>query len=153
MMSFAKCISKDSIFILDATTKLEALNVLITAAAEQSHLDRDLIYRLAWRREKMMTTGIGKGLALPHIRVNSISDPTIVVGVCRNPIEDYNSQDEQPVRIIVFITAPDSDQDAYLTLLGSISRKFRAPGVIEEVLENISRPSQILRVIKRREKA
>ncbi len=150
-VSFTKFISKNSIFILDATTKLEALNVLISVAAEQSRLDRDLIYRLTWRREKMMTTAIGNGLALPHIRVNSISDPTIVIGICQSPIEDYHSQDEQPVRIIVFITAPDQDQEAYLQLLGSISRKFRTQGVIEEILENITRPSQILRIIKRRD--
>ncbi|MFA7230175.1 MAG: PTS sugar transporter subunit IIA [Victivallaceae bacterium] len=149
--SFTSYVSKESILILNGKTKLEVLDDLITHAAEQSKLDRDLISRMTWKREKMMTTGIGNGLALPHIRMNNIPDPVILFGICNNPIADYRSQDEQPVRVIVFIVAPDENQDDYLQLLGSISRKLRTSGIVQEILDNITRPSQILKIIKRRE--
>jgi PTS system nitrogen regulatory IIA component len=149
-ISFSKYISKDSIFILDSKTKLEVLDELINHAAELSKLDRDLIQRLAWRREKMMTTGVGHGLALPHIRVNTIPEPVVLFGICNNPIDDYQSQDDMPIRVVVFIVAPDQNQEAYLQLLGSISRRLREPGMIEDILDNITRPSQILRILKRR---
>ncbi|MCK4983036.1 MAG: PTS sugar transporter subunit IIA, partial [Victivallaceae bacterium] len=137
--------------ILNGTTKLEVLNSLITEAAKQSKIDRDTIVRLTWHREKMMTTGVGFSLALPHIRVNEIPDPVVLVGICKNPIEDYESQDEQPIRVIIFIIAPDQNQELYLQLLGSISRKLRHPEIIQELIDNITRPSKILRILKRRQ--
>ena len=150
-VTFTKFITKESIFILEGTNKHEILETLITEAAKQSKLDRDTIARLTWHREKMMTTGVGFSLALPHIRVNEIPDPVVLVGVCKNPIEDYESQDEQPIRVIIFIVAPDQNQELYLQLLGSISRKLRHPEIIQELIDNITRPSKILRILKRRQ--
>lgn len=151
-VTFTKYISKESIFILEGTNKYEILESLITEAAKQSKIDRDTIARLTWHREKMMTTGVGFSLALPHIRINEIPDPVVLVGICKNPIEDYESQDEQPIRVIVYIVAPDQNQEMYLQLLGSISRKLRHPEIINELIENITRPSKILRILKSRQK-
>ena len=96
-----------------------------------------------------MTTGVGGMLALPHIRVNDINRPYVLVGVCENPIEEYQGQDDQPVRVIVFTVAPDENQEAYLQLLSSISRRLRNPALIEELIANVSTPAQILDIIKR----
>ena len=150
-VAFTKFISKESILILDGKTKYEVLDALITEAAIQSKIDRDTISRLTWHREKMMTTGVGFSLAMPHIRINEIPDPVVLIGICQNPIEDYESQDEQPIRVIVFIVAPDQNQEMYLQLLGSISRKLRHPEIIQELIDNITRPSTIIRILKRRE--
>ena len=150
-VTFTKYISKDSIFILDGTTKYEVLETLITEASKQSKIDRDTIARMTWHREKMMTTGVGFSLALPHIRINEIPNPVVLVGICKNPIEDYESQDEQPIRVIIYIIAPDQNQEAYLQLLGSISRKLRHEGIIHELIDNITRPSKIIRILKRRQ--
>jgi nitrogen PTS system EIIA component len=150
-VTFTKFISKESIFILDGNTKYEIIENLITEAAKQSKIDRDTIARLTWHREKMMTTGVGFSLALPHIRINEIPDPVVLVGICENPIEDYESQDEKPIRVVIFIIAPDQNQEMYLQLLGSISRKLRNPEIINELIDNITRPSKILRILKRRQ--
>ena len=147
-MSFTKYITKDSIVVLHGKNKIEILDELITRAADLSKLDRDLIFRLVWKRERMMTTGVGNGLGLPHIRVGNIPEPVILIGVCANPVTDYQSQDDQPVTVVVFIVAADSDQEAYLQLLGSVSRKMRSPELIAELTENATRPSQILKIIQ-----
>ncbi len=149
-VTFTKFITKESIFILEGKNKYEVLESLITEAAKQSKIDRDTIARLTWHREKMMTTGVGFSLALPHIRINEIPEPVILVGVCKNPIEDYESQDDQPIRVVIFIVAPDQNQEMYLQLLGSISRKLRHADIINELVENITRPSKIIRILKRR---
>jgi nitrogen PTS system EIIA component len=149
-VTFTKYITKESIFILDGNTKYEILESLITEAAKKSKIDRDTIARLTWHREKMMTTGVGFSLALPHIRINEIPEPVVLVGICKNPIEDYESQDEQPIRVIIFIIAPDQNQEMYLQLLGSISRKLRHKDIIHELIDNITRPSKIIRILKRR---
>jgi PTS system nitrogen regulatory IIA component len=149
-VTFTKFLTKESIFILEGQNKYEVLENLITEAAKQSKIDRDTIARLTWHREKMMTTGVGFSLALPHIRINEIPEPVILVGVCKNPIKDYESQDDQPIRVIVYIVAPDQNQEMYLQLLGSISRKLRHADIINEIVENITRPSKIIRILKRR---
>ena len=96
---FTQYVTKDSVMSLDGRNKLEVMDQLITRAADLTKLNRDVIFRLTWKREQMMTTGVGGMLALPHIRVNDINHPYVIVGVCENPIEDYQSQDDQPVRM------------------------------------------------------
>ena len=96
----------------------------------------------------MMPTGVGQGLGLPHIRVERMDEPVILVGVCANPIADYETRDGNPVRVIVFIAADDADQEGYLGLLSSVSAKMRNNALIEEILENITKPAQILKLVK-----
>ncbi len=146
---FTQYVTKDSVMALDGRNKLEVMDQLITRTADLTKLSRDFIFRLTWKREQMMTTGVGGMLALPHIRVNDINHPYVIIGVCENPIEDYQGQDDQPVRVIVFTVAPDENQEAYLQLLSSISRRLRNPALIEELIANVSAPAQILDIIKR----
>ncbi len=150
-MNFSKYLTNESILILNGSNKFEVLDELITAAAIQSKVDRDIIFRATWKREKMMTTGVGFGLALPHVRLNTIPDPVVIVGVTNKPIEDYESQDEEPVRVLVFIVAPDRNQQEYLQLLGSISRKLRKKDIIKKIVDNISKPAETLKLLKEQE--
>ena len=145
---FSKYVDKDSVMTLVGKTKLEVMDQLISRAADLTKLNRDMIFRLVWKREQMMTTGVGGMLALPHIRVNDILHPFVIVGVCENPIEDYQGQDDQPVRVIVFIVAPDEDQEAYLQLLSGISRRLRNPKLIEQMLETVGNTVDLLAVIQ-----
>ena len=150
-IDFAQFVDKDSVMTLVGKTKLEVMDQLISRAAELTKLNRDIIFRLVWKREQMMTTGVGGMLALPHIRINDILHPYVIVGVCENPIEDYHGQDDQPVRVIVFTVAPDENQEAYLQLLSSISRKLRNSALIEELIMNVNAPAQILEILTRDE--
>ncbi len=146
---FTQFVTKDSVMTLDGRNKLEVMDQLITRAADLTKLSRDVIFRLTWKREQMMTTGVGGMLALPHIRVNDITRPYVIVGICENPVEDYQSQDDQPVRVIIFTVAPDENQENYLQLLGSISRKLRNPALIAELIENAGVPAKVLELIQR----
>ncbi len=148
-ISFTNYIDAKSVVVLKGKNKLEALNEVISKAAELSQLDRDLIFRLTWKREQMMTTGVGNGLGLPHIRINNIPDPIIIIGVCETPIEDYQSQDDQPVKVIVYIMAADERPEDYLQLLGSVSRKLRNPEVVAQIVENIGNSAEIVKIVCR----
>ena len=145
---FTSFINEESVMVLRGTTKLEIMDELITRAAELTKLSRDMIYRMTWKREQMMTTGIGGMLALPHIRTNDILRPYVIVGVTESPIADYQSQDDQPVRVIVFTIAPDEDSDAYLRLLGSISRKLRNEQLVESLILAMPNTVKILETIQ-----
>ncbi len=144
---FTSYINEDSVMILRGATKLEIMDELITKAAELTKLSRDMIYRMTWKREQMMTTGVGNGLALPHIRVNDIPQPIVIVGVTEKPIADYQSQDDQPVRVVVFTVAPDENPEAYLQLLGSVSRKLRNPDLLAKLTAGDPSEANILKVL------
>ena len=148
---FAEFVTKDSVMTLTGKNKLEVLDSLITRAADLTKLDRDAIFRLVWKREQMMTTGIGGKLALPHIRINDLLHPYVLIGVCENEIADYQGQDDEPVRVIVFTVAPDEDQEAFLQLLSGISRKFRNPQLIEELIEAAGNNVKIMELVVREE--
>ena len=145
---FSQYVDKDSVMTLVGKTKLEVMDQLISRAADITKLSRDLIFRLVWKREQMMTTGVGGMLALPHIRINDILHPYVIVGVCENPIEDYQGQDDQPVRVIVFTVAPDENQEAYLQLLSSISRRLRNPKLIDQIIGTVGNTVELLKVIQ-----
>jgi PTS system nitrogen regulatory IIA component len=145
---FIQFVTKDSVMTLGGKNKLEVMDHLITRAADLTKLNRDTIFRLIWKREQMMTTGVGGMLALPHIRINDILHPYVLIGVCENPIEDYQGQDDLPVRVIVLTVAPDEDQEAYLQLLSSISRRFRNPALLDSLIDAVGNTVQIYDIIK-----
>ena len=58
----------------------------------------------------------------------------VIVGRCANPITDYRTLDNEPVRLIVFLAADEKDQDAYLKILGSISVKLKDKALMDEIL-------------------
>ncbi|MBO7328694.1 MAG: PTS sugar transporter subunit IIA [Lentisphaeria bacterium] len=145
---FSQYVDKDSVMTLVGKTKLEVMDQLISRAADLTKLNRDVIFRLAWKREQMMTTGVGNMLALPHIRVNDILHPFVIIGVCENPIEDYQGLDDQPVRVIVFTVAPDENPEAYLQLLSGISRRLRNPKLIEQIIGTVGNTIELLKVIQ-----
>ena len=147
-ISFGKFLNKESIVVLHAKDKKTAFDQLVAKVADLAHLDRDVVSRLVWKRENMMPTGVGQGLGLPHIRVERMDQPVIIVGVCANDIADYETQDGNPVRVIVFIAADDADQEGYLGLLSSVSSKMRNPELIAQLLENITKPAQILKLLQ-----
>ena len=147
-IAFGKFLTKDSIVVLHAEDKKTAFEQLVAKVSDLAHLDRDVVSRLVWKRENMMPTGVGHGLGLPHIRVERMDNPVIVVGVCANDITDYETQDGEPVRVIVFIAADDAKQEDYLGLLSSVSSKMRNTELIAEILENITTPAQILKLLQ-----
>ena len=147
-IDFGKFLTKDSIVVLLGKDKKSVFDQLVAQVSDLAHIDRDVVSRLVWKRENMMPTGVGQGLGLPHIRVERMDQPVILVGVCTNPIEDYETQDGNPVRVIVFIAADDADQEGYLGLLSSVSSKMRNTDLINGLLENITKPAQILKLLK-----
>jgi len=131
---FVNYLQQDSILMLEGKTKKDVLEEIISYATTRCTLDDIQLRELIWKREKMMTTGIGNGLALPHIRVAGFPAPLVIVGRCANPITDYRTLDNEPVRLIVFLAADEKDQDAYLKILGSISVKLKDKALMDEIL-------------------
>ena len=146
---FVKYLQPDSILLLEGETKKSALEEIITYATTRCTLDDTQLREAIWKREKMMTTGIGNGLALPHIRVAGFPSPLVIIGLCRNPITDYRTLDNEPVRLIVFLAADEKDQEAYLKILGSISVTLKDKETMAEILAASPDKEKIFSILSR----
>ncbi len=119
-------LTRERVLMLSASSKTEALDTLINVLAETDAIsDRDEFLRGIWNREVLMSTGIGLGIGIPHVRLSSIKDVVMAVGICRPPLKDYIALDEQPVEIIFMIAARTDQHSEHLRLLSSISARCK----------------------------
>jgi PTS system nitrogen regulatory IIA component len=65
------------------------------------------------------------GIAVPHVRLASVSAPVMAAGICRTPIADYESLDGVPIRLIFMIAAGKSQHVEHLRLLSSLSLRIK----------------------------
>jgi mannitol/fructose-specific phosphotransferase system IIA component (Ntr-type) len=80
------------------------------------------------RREAMMTTGIGNGIAIPHGKARAVDRMAAAVGVVPEGL-DFESEDGQPVRLIVLFVSPESAATLHVKVLANISRLLKEESV------------------------
>ena len=106
-------------------TKAACLNFLTTLLAESGCLlYPDRFLAAVQGREEIMSTGIGKGVAIPHARDLTVSCLKIAVCLIRTPL-DYQSVDDLPVQIVFMIAVPQSSNKEYMMILRSLSEYLR----------------------------
>jgi PTS system nitrogen regulatory IIA component len=114
------------VLILESSTKIEALRALADSLGTAPQIqDRDALLQGILYREELMSTGIGMGIAVPHVRLASITGPVMSAGICRTPLVDYESLDGVPVRLIFMIAAGQHQHAEYLRLLSSLSLRLK----------------------------
>ncbi|MGL4977956.1 MAG: PTS sugar transporter subunit IIA [Cetobacterium sp.] len=125
--------------ILDnkSVSKDEILKKLVFNMSENSELilDRDKFYEEVLEREKVGTTAIGMGVAIPHARTEAVKDMVVSVGLLKQSV-DFNSLDNEKVKIVILVGAPKGESKKYLELLSSLSRIFRDKKTRESILES-----------------
>ena len=134
-VSIRDVLSPQRVRRLKADTKqaalLEMIELLSTAAeVKERHALRTEIFR----REDLMSTGIGLGIAVPHVRLASVTDTVMAVGVSSQVIDDYVSLDGGGVSIICMVASSVGQHAKYLKTLAAISTRLRDESVREAVL-------------------
>ena len=94
--------------------------------------DADTLYDGMIEREKTMTTGIGKGLAIPHSASPDTKDPAILVIRLAEPL-DYDAIDGVPVEVVIALVAPEHDPDLHLLMLAHLARLCQHPDFLKVV--------------------
>jgi len=119
-------ISPDRIIFLNYSSKREALISLaenISVSPEITNpqeLSREIL-----KREELMSTALGCGIAIPHVRLQSVSDLVISVGISRVDIMDFQTLDGEPVRLLLMIAAAYNQHAYYLQTLSFFSAKLK----------------------------
>ncbi len=119
-------LSPDRILFLNFSKKRDALVALAEnlAGAPQIKSRQELIAEIL-RREELMSTAIGRGIAIPHVRLSSVTDLVVSVGVSQADIIDFQSLDDVPVRLLFMIAAAYNQHAYYLQTLSFFSSKLK----------------------------
>jgi nitrogen PTS system EIIA component len=115
---------------LKVTSKKHALQELATIAAERTGLDSREIFNTLLQRERLGSTGLGRGIAVPHVKLAGLRNIVCVFARLEDPI-DYESHDGEPVDLVFLLLAPDHASGDHLKALASISRVVREPSVLD----------------------
>ena len=121
--------------ILSCKLKEDALNALVSllSTAPEVHDPQELAAEI-FRREQLMSTGIGFGVAVPHTRLYSVDNLVMAMGVCREPLMDYESLDGEPVRIVCMIAAGADQHAKHIKVLSALSRRLRDKALRERII-------------------
>lgn len=135
--SLARIINRERVFLTDLSNKSAVLNLLIDSLADTPYVkDRDILAEAIYKREELMSTGIGQSVAVPHVRIDNVTNLAVAVALSREPVEDYESIDGKPVRLVVMIVARQDQHPDHLRTLSEISRRLKEPKLHQELLES-----------------
>jgi mannitol/fructose-specific phosphotransferase system IIA component (Ntr-type) len=112
---------------LEASDRFGAIEELVRRACEiESRISVDVVQREARDREEAMSTGIGGGIAVPHVRLDTLDRPIVLLGVSKEGIE-WNAVDGQPVQLVFLILTPRDDAGTQLEILSTLARGASRP--------------------------
>ena len=143
----AEMITEERIVRLRSQDKEGVLRELCEAIAQAPEItDKEDFYRAIVEREKILSTGIGLGVAVPHAKIASVKDFVMAIGVSDDAI-DFDALDGKPVHILVLIGASDAQKDLYVRVLAKVAMMLKNPEVRDRILK-AREPSEIMDILR-----
>jgi len=90
------------------------------------------------KREELMSTAIGCGIAIPHVRLSSVTDLVVSVGISQTNIVDFHPLDDEPVRLVFMIAAAQNQHSYYLQTLSWFSTRLKNKELRDSLLSSSS---------------
>ena len=140
-------LSPDRVVFINQSSKRDALVELsnVLATAPQVKNGSELLSEIL-KREELMSTGIGRGIASPHVRLSSVTDLVVAVGVCKSTIEDFQTIDDVSVNILIMIAAAYNQHSYYLKTLSHFSSKLKNTE-LRDAITKASTPREVYDLI------
>ena len=108
----------------EASSKKNVLYELTKLAEKEINIDSQTLLETLIKREKLGSTAVGNGIAIPHANCPNLDKPKVFVALLSNSL-DFNANDDQPVDIIFLLLAPDNSGSKHLQALALVSRLLR----------------------------
>ena len=140
-------LSPDRIIFLNHSTKHDALLELANnlSTAPQVKMSNELAVEIL-KREELMSTAIGRGIAIPHVRLSSVTDLVMSVGISKCDIIDFQTIDDVPVRILFMIAAAYNQHAYYLQTLSFFISKLKNKE-LRDALLNVTDPMEAYKLL------
>ncbi|MBB4482298.1 PTS sugar transporter subunit IIA [Rhizobium etli] len=114
---------------VSAPTKGRALQTIADKAAMAFSVDAQIILKALEAREKLGSTGIGNGIAIPHAAIDGMSSPRGLLFRFSRPL-DFEAIDDIPADIAVLLLFGENNRGEYLNVLSAIARRLQSDGVL-----------------------
>jgi nitrogen PTS system EIIA component len=132
---------------LAATNKKAALEELVQLLAQENKIkDTKTAVDVLLEREKLGSTGIGQGIAIPHAKTDQSTEVVAAIGVSRRGLQ-FDSLDGELVYIVFLLVAPPTAAGLHLKALARISRLLKDK-FFRQALRDVRDPAEILRLIR-----
>jgi len=136
---------------MQCTTKEEAISELIDLFEDDYRVkDTEAVKNSVLEREKIMSTGVGKGFAIPHAKTNSVNEIIAAFGKIDKPIE-FQALDDQPVNLVFLLVGKENLVGPHIKLLSRISRMMNLED-FRVSLANASTAEEIYKLFEAEEK-
>lgn len=132
-MDLSDLIQPDAVLpALRANSKKQVLQLLAEKAASVTGIPERDIFDSVLQRERLGSTGVGNGIAIPHAKLASVKKIAGVFARLENPV-DFDAIDDQPVDLVFLLLAPESAGADHLKALSRIARVLRDPKMVENL--------------------
>lgn len=139
MKPISRYMDEKLILFLNATSQEEVIKALVDQIATTDLLkDRDRFYKAICEREKLVSTGIGMGVAIPHAKMGEFDQFFIAIGILGKGV-DWKALDHSPVRIVFMIGGPDNKQTEYLQILSQLTLEVKNEKIRKKMLTSNSK--------------
>jgi fructose-specific phosphotransferase system IIA component len=136
---------------LDVADKDDSIRKIIEISARTGRItDINKVTDTIFERERLVSTGVGKGFAIPHGKTDAISDIVASFVITKNPI-DFDSIDGEPVRFIFLLIGKETLLNTHIKLLSRISRLMNKEDFRDRLLEAKSK-EDVLNIFREEEK-
>jgi mannitol/fructose-specific phosphotransferase system IIA component (Ntr-type) len=110
--------------------------------------DAEAVFARLWEREQLGSTAIGRGIAIPHCKLDGLAHVVLAVGLAPDGV-DFGAADAQPVRLFFVVVSPSRSPAEHLQSLAAISRWVKIDGRVERLL-GLQKPDEILDLLRER---
>lgn len=147
MIKIAKYLNPNLILFLDLDTRDEVLHSIVEALQKAGKLeDPNSFFQAILDRERIVSTGIGMGVAIPHAKLSSYDDFFIAIAILQKGV-DWNALDGAPVKLIFLIGGPDDKQTEYLQILSRLTFALKDEERRKKML-TLNSPTAIIDLLK-----
>lgn len=135
-------LSPDRVVFIENSSKRDAIVELanVLSVAPQVKNKEELVSEIL-KREDLMSTAVGRGIAIPHVRLSSVTDLVMAVGICKKNIEDYQAVDNEPVNLLIMIAAAYNQHTYYLKTISYLTAKLKSQE-LRDALKNAATPRE-----------
>lgn len=116
----------------DIVSKKRILENIASVVSDSMHCENEAVYEALLGREKLGSTGIGNGIAIPHCRLESANSTAIVIMSLQTPV-DFDSIDKRSVDLVFALIVPPHECDQHLATLAKIAELAQSPDSLEKL--------------------
>ena len=133
MLNLEELLNPNSFLLIqNPTSKKMVFEKICNKAFEKHNIDKKFLLNNLIKREKIGTTTLGNGIAIPHVQNDQVMKPSCIVAILSDGL-DFDALDNNPVDLIVFLILPEVSKPENLQILAQVSRLLRNSEITDKL--------------------